>query len=80
MLSLVYMPCLSISTVSLILSNILSGVYVVANMILIYRSQRQQLFQLWRGERSFIPPNCKQTHNDLLVRVSFLKKSEVPLT
>ncbi|XP_078339018.1 stimulated by retinoic acid gene 6 protein-like isoform X1 [Crassostrea virginica] len=54
--------------VSLILSNILSGVYVVANMILIYRSQRQQLFQLWRGERSFIPPNCKQTHNDLLVK------------
>ncbi|XP_078339036.1 stimulated by retinoic acid gene 6 protein-like [Crassostrea virginica] len=59
---------LEVLRVSLILSNIFSGVYVVANMILIYRTQRQHLFQIWRGERSFIPPNCKQTHNDLLVK------------
>ncbi|XP_062592132.1 stimulated by retinoic acid gene 6 protein-like [Saccostrea cucullata] len=54
--------------VSLIITNILSAVYLIANMVLIYRSQRQHIIQIWRGDRSFIPKNCTQTHSDMLVK------------
>ncbi|XP_062591916.1 stimulated by retinoic acid gene 6 protein-like [Saccostrea cucullata] len=47
--------------VSLIIANILSAVYLIANMVLIYRSQRQHIIQIWRGDRSFIPQNCIQS-------------------
>ncbi|XP_056015640.1 stimulated by retinoic acid gene 6 protein-like isoform X2 [Ostrea edulis] len=54
--------------VSLIIANILSAVYLVANMIFIYRSQRQHIIQIWKGDRSFIPVNCTQSHSDMLVK------------
>ncbi|XP_062592120.1 stimulated by retinoic acid gene 6 protein-like isoform X2 [Saccostrea cucullata] len=54
--------------VSLIIANILSAVYLIANMILIYRSQRQHIIQIWRGDRSFIPKNCIQTHGDMVMK------------
>ena len=53
--------------VSWMLSNLLSGVYLIVNMVLIYRSQREHLYQIWRGERSFIPSNCRQDHREMLV-------------
>ncbi|XP_061196647.1 stimulated by retinoic acid gene 6 protein-like [Saccostrea echinata] len=54
--------------VSLIIANVLSAVYLIANMVLIYRSQRQHIIQIWRGDRSFIPRNCIQTHGDMVAK------------
>ncbi|XP_061162573.1 stimulated by retinoic acid gene 6 protein-like [Saccostrea echinata] len=54
--------------VSLIIANVLSAVYLIANMVLIYRSQRQHIIQIWRGDRSFIPRNCIQTHGDMVMK------------
>ncbi|XP_048779054.2 stimulated by retinoic acid gene 6 protein-like isoform X2 [Ostrea edulis] len=54
--------------VSFTIANILSAVYLVANMIFIYRSQRQHVIQMWKGDRSFIPVNCTQSHSDMLVK------------
>ncbi|XP_062584139.1 stimulated by retinoic acid gene 6 protein-like [Saccostrea cucullata] len=59
--------CFYIS-VSLIFANMLSAVYLIANMVLIYQSQRQHIIQIWRGDRTFIPRNCTQTHTDMLVK------------
>ncbi|XP_022336392.2 stimulated by retinoic acid gene 6 protein-like isoform X1 [Crassostrea virginica] len=58
----------SVLRVSWMLSNLLSGVYLIVNMVLIYRSQREHLYQIWRGERSFIPSNCRQDHREMLVK------------
>lgn len=54
--------------VSLIISNITSAVYLITNMILIYRSQRQHLMKRWRGDKSFIPSQCKLDHSEMLVK------------
>ncbi|XP_052717757.1 stimulated by retinoic acid gene 6 protein-like isoform X2 [Crassostrea angulata] len=53
--------------VSLIIGNILSAVYLMTNMVLIYRSQRQHLMRRWRGDKSFIPSQCKLDHSEMLV-------------
>uniref|UniRef100_A0A8W8JUS7 Uncharacterized protein n=1 Tax=Magallana gigas TaxID=29159 RepID=A0A8W8JUS7_MAGGI len=58
--------------VSLIVSNILSAVYLITNMILIYRSQRQHLMKRWRGDKSFIPTHCRLDHSEKLVPEEFL--------
>eukprot|EP00105_Crassostrea_gigas_P008980 XP_011423744.1 PREDICTED: stimulated by retinoic acid gene 6 protein-like isoform X1 [Crassostrea gigas] len=54
--------------VSLIIGNILSAVYLMTNMVLIYRSQRQHLMRRWRGDKSFIPSQCKLDHSEMLVK------------
>lgn len=54
--------------VSWIIGNILSAVYLITNMVLIYRSQRDHLKRRWRGDKSFIPSQCKLDHSEMLVK------------
>lgn len=54
--------------VSLIIGNITSAIYLITNMVLIYRSQRQHLMRRWRGDKSFIPSQCKLDHSEMLVK------------
>ncbi|XP_052713286.1 stimulated by retinoic acid gene 6 protein-like [Crassostrea angulata] len=53
---------------SWMIGNILSAVYLITNMVLIYRSQRQHLMRRWRGDKSFIPSQCKLDHSEMLVK------------
>ncbi|XP_052713944.1 stimulated by retinoic acid gene 6 protein-like [Crassostrea angulata] len=59
---------LDVINVSLIIGNILSAVYLITNMVLIYRSQRDHLVKRWRGDKSFIPTQCKLNHSEILVK------------
>lgn len=54
--------------VSWIIGNILSAIYLITNMVLIYRSQRHHLMRRWRGDKSFIPTQCRLDHSEKLVK------------
>lgn len=43
---------------SFIIAQVLSAIYIISMMILIYMSQREHLIQAWRGNKSFIPKKC----------------------
>lgn len=43
---------------SFIIAQVLSAIYVISMMVLIYISQREHLIQAWRGNKSFIPKKC----------------------
>lgn len=58
----------NVLSVSFITSNIISAVYLIANMVLIYRSQKQHLERRWKGDKSFIPTQCKLSPSEMLVK------------
>lgn len=57
---------------SFIIAQVLSAIYIISMMILIYMSQREHLIQAWRGNKSFIPKKCLDMESgEMIVSVHY---------
>ncbi|XP_061196646.1 stimulated by retinoic acid gene 6 protein-like [Saccostrea echinata] len=57
---------------SFIVAQVLSALYVISTMIMMYYSQRQHLLSVWRGDRSFIPKKCLEMDSRDMVTKSLI--------
>lgn len=61
---------------SFIIAQVLSVIYVISMMFLIYKSQKQHLIDAWRGDKSFIPKKCLNMESGEIIASAFLVQSE----
>lgn len=57
---------------SFIIAQVLSAIYIISMMILIYMSQREHLIQAWRGNKSFIPKKCLDMESGEMITKSLM--------
>ncbi|XP_022320100.2 stimulated by retinoic acid gene 6 protein-like [Crassostrea virginica] len=57
---------------SFIIAQVLSVIYVISMMFLIYKSQKQHLIDAWRGDKSFIPKKCLNMESGEIITKSLM--------